>query len=210
MDKILIGIFVFAVGAVLFSFLNVVIEKLSKNTRPRYLLVEFLGGAAAVVLNRYYGFNLQALTVFLFLGVLTVITFIDMDTQEIPPVLNVCIFLIGVMSIWTVGGVSMTDRVIGMLAVSAPLCVFAWFGGFGGGDVKLMFAAGFLLGWKATVAAFFIGVIVGGAYGIYLLIKRLKGMKDEVAFGPFLCLGLAIAVFFGEEIMEAYISLLGF
>lgn len=210
MDKILIGIFVFAVGAVLYSFLNVVIEKLSKGARPRYLLVEFMGGAAAVVLNRCYGFNLRALTVFLFLGVLTVVTFIDMDTQEIPPVLNVCIFLIGVMSIWTVGGVSIADRVIGMLAVSVPLLVFAYFGGFGGGDVKLMFASGFLLGWKAVVAAFFIGVIVGGAYGIYLLVKRLKGMKDEVAFGPFLCLGLAVAVFFGEEIMEAYISLLGF
>ena len=209
MDKILLGIFLFAAGAIMYSFLNVVINKLSKETKPRYLLVEFMGGMAAVVLNWYYGFNLRAFTIFLFFAVMTVITFIDMDTKEIPPVLNVCIFLIGVMSIWTVGGISMVDRVIGMLVISAPLCVLALLGGFGGGDVKLMFAAGFLLGWKSTVAGFFKGIIVGGVYGVYLLIKKLKGKKDEVAFGPFLCLGLAVSVFWGEEIMKAYISFLG-
>jgi len=42
------------------------------------------------------------------------------------------------------------------------------------------------------------------------LIKKLKGMKAQVAFGPFLCLGLAIAVFAGEKIIDLYISFLGF
>ena len=35
MDKILLGIFLFAVGAIMYSFLNVVINKLSKETKPR-------------------------------------------------------------------------------------------------------------------------------------------------------------------------------
>ncbi len=176
----------------------------------RYALVELLGGVTAVFVSLYYGLNMQALTVFLFLSVMTVITFIDIDTMEIPPVLNFCIFLIGVLSIWTIGGISITDRIIGMLVISAPLYVLALFGGFGGGDVKLMFAAGFLLGWKATVAGFFIGIIIGAVYAGYLLIKKLKGMKAEVAFGPFLCLGMAVAVFVGEKLLDIYISFLGF
>lgn len=249
--KILIEIVIFAAGAAVYSFLNVVIYRLPEKKKiikgnaicrkcghdltmrdmvpvlswcflkgkcrycgekipARYTFVEVLGGATAVFLNLYFGFNLQALTVFLFYAVMTVITFIDIDTMEIPPVLNVCIFFIGVLSIWTVGGISIVDRIIGMLVISAPLYVLALFGGFGGGDVKLMFAAGFFLGWKATVAGFFIGIIIGAVYAVYLLIKKLKGMKAEVAFGPFLCLGMAIAVFVGEKIMNIYISYLGF
>lgn len=176
----------------------------------RYVLVELLGGVLAAVLVRYFGIGLYSLTMFIFLAFLTVITFIDIDTMEIPPVLNFGIFLIGIVSIWTVGGISIADRLIGMFAVSAPLFIIALFGGFGGGDVKLMFAAGFLLGWKAVIAAFFIGIIAGGIYAGYLLIKKLKGKKEEVAFGPFLCLGLSIAAFAGEELFNAYISFLGF
>ncbi len=176
----------------------------------RNVFIELLGGVTAVLLNRQFGIGLHAATMFLFFAVMTVITFIDIDTMEIPPVLNVCIFLTGIASIWTVGGISIADRFIGMFAISAPLCVLALFGGFGGGDVKLMFAAGFLLGWKITVAGFFIGIMIGGVYAGYLLIKKLKGMKAQVAFGPFLCLGLAIAVFAGEKIIDLYISFLGF
>lgn len=177
---------------------------------PRYPFVELLGGVTAVFLSLYYGVNLQAFTVFLFFAVMTVITFIDIDTMEIPPVLNVCIFLIGVLSIWTIGGISIVDRIIGMFAVSVPLYVLALFGGFGGGDVKLMFAAGFFLGWKAVVAGFFVGIIIGAVYAVYLLIKKLKGMKAEIAFGPFLCLGMAIAAIAGERLFNLYISYLGF
>lgn len=176
----------------------------------RYVFIEILGGVTAALMNRHFGIGLHAVTMFLFFAVMTVITFIDIDTMEIPPVLNVCIFLIGIASIWTVGGISMADRIIGMLVISVPLYILALFGGFGGGDVKLMFAAGFLLGWKITVAGFFIGIIIGGVYAGYLLIKKLKGMKAEVAFGPFLCIGLAIAVLAGDKIIDVYISFLGF
>lgn len=250
MVRLLINIILFAVGALVYSFLNVVIYRLPekksifkkdyicskcghdlpvKDRIPvfswiflrgkcrycgtkipmRYALVELFGGIITVFINWYYGLNLHALTVFLFFAVMTVITFIDMDTMEIPPVLNALILLIGIMSIWTIGGLSIVDRIIGMFVISVPVYVLALFGGFGGGDVKLMFAAGFLLGWKATVAAFFIGIIVGAVYSVFLLIKKLKGLKAEIAFGPFLCLGLAIAVFVGEQLMDAYISSLG-
>lgn len=249
--RIFIEIIIFAVGAGVYSFLNMVIYRLPEKKKiikasaiccqcghdltvkdmipvlswcslrgkcrycggkisARYTFVELLGGVTALFLSLYYGINMQAFTVFLFYAVMTVITFIDWDTMEIPPVLNVCIFLIGVLSIWTIGGISIVDRIAGMLVISVPLCVLALLGGFGGGDVKLMFAAGFLLGWKATVAGFFIGIIIGAVYAVYLLIKKLKGMKAEVAFGPFLCIGMAVAAVAGERLMDMYISYLGF
>lgn len=43
--------------------------------------------------------GLQGIIYFLFLAVLTVVTFIDMDTMEIPFMLNVIIFVMGVVSL---------------------------------------------------------------------------------------------------------------
>lgn len=179
-----------------------------EKVTPRYLFVEMLGGISAVALVYYYGANLAALTVFAFFAVMTVISFIDYDTMIIPPQLNFLIFVIGVISIWTMGGPSIVDRIIGMFAISLPLYIIIMIvpNGFGGGDIKLMFAAGFMLGWKATVAAFFIGLVLGGAYGIYLMARRKKGKDDHFAFGPFLCVGLAIALFYGEAMVNAYLS----
>ena len=37
--------------------------------------------------------------------------------------------------------------------------------------------------------------IIGSIYGIYLLIKRIKGFKDSVPFGPFLVLGSTTLIF---------------
>lgn len=174
----------------------------------RYTFVEILGGAIAVGLNMYYGYSLAALTVFLLFCLLTVISFIDNDTMIIPPELNFMILVLGVISIWTMGGVSILDRVIGLFCISLPLYIIICIvpNGFGGGDIKLMFAVGFFLGWKATVAAFFIGLVIGGGYGIYLLMRRKMGRKEHFAFGPFLCIGIAIAVFYGEAMINAYLS----
>lgn len=176
----------------------------------RDMLVELLGGVFAVGLTAYYGVNLKALTIFLFFAVLTIVTCIDMDTMEIPFVLNVTILILGIISIWTVGGVSILERMIGLFCISLPLFLIVLIipEGFGGGDIKLMFAAGFLLGWKATVIAFLIGLILGGGYGAVCLARRKHGKKDHFAFGPFLSVGLAIAVFCGTQLMDMYLEFL--
>lgn len=176
----------------------------------RYTIVELLGGVFAVVLAAYFGINLKALTMFLFFAILTVVTCIDMDIMEIPFVLNIGILVLGVISIFTVGEVRIVERIIGMFCISLPLYLIVLIipEGFGGGDIKLMFAAGFLLGWKATVIGFFIGLILGGAYGGICLAGRKRGKKDHFAFGPFLSVGLAVSVFCGTQMMDLYINIL--
>lgn len=212
----------FIIGVIVFACLNIVIDQLPKklgvkdDTIPfkmlsvRHILIDLLGGVFAVILTKYYGINLAALTVFLFFSVLTVVTFIDMDTMEIPFILNIIILILGVISIWTVEGPSILERIIGLFCVSLPLFLIVLIvpDGFGGGDIKLMFAAGLFLGWKATVIAFFIGLIAGGAYGVVCLARRKKGKKDHFAFGPFLCVGLVIAQFCGTGLMDRYIDML--
>ena len=81
-------------------------------------------------------------------------------------------------------------------------------GGFGGGDIKLMAAAGLLLGWQRSLFAVFLALLAGGGYGIWLLAAHKAGRKDHFAFGPFLCIGIAAALFWGGDVVAWYAGLL--
>lgn len=67
-------------------------------------------------------------------------------------------------------------------------------GGFGMGDVKLGVAMGLVLGWPAGFSAVVLGLLVGGLYGIGLVVARRATLQDGIPLGPFLTLGLAAAV----------------
>jgi len=132
--------------------------------------------------------------------VLIAIAIIDIKTKEIPDSLNIALFFIGISAIWLLPDITPAERIIGFFAVSFPLLLFAIFlnGSFGGGDVKLMAAAGFLLGWQSALVAFIISAITSSLYGITALALRKKSLKDHFAFGPFLAFGIMVALLTGN------------
>jgi len=79
----------------------------------------------------------------------------------------------------------------------------------GGGDIKLCAAAGLMLGWQNMLVAIMIALITGGGYGIWLLASGSKGRKEHFAFGPFLVLGIAVALLYGNELISWYLGLFG-
>ena len=79
--------------------------------------------------------------------------------------------------------------------------------GMGMGDVKLAAAAGFLLGWPDIVIGIFLAFIIGAIFSIILMVRREKGMKSIVPFGPFIALGILLVIFFGDNIMRGYFGL---
>lgn len=48
----------------------------------------------------------------------------------------------------------------------------------------------------------------GNNTGALLLAQKKANRKSQFAFGPFLCIGIAIAMFFGETIADWYMGLL--
>ena len=51
-------------------------------------------------------------------------------------------------------------------------------------------------------------MLLGGGFGALLLAQKKANRKSQFAFGPFLCIGIAIAMFFGETIADWYMGLL--
>ena len=81
--------------------------------------------------------------------------------------------------------------------------------GIGGGDIKLMAAAGLLLGWKLAILAFLIGCVLGSViHVIRMRVSDAKGSKAEhvLAMGPYLSAGIFIAALWGERIVTWYLG----
>ena len=73
----------------------------------------------------------------------------------------------------------------------------------GGGDVKLMAAAGLLLGWKHIILAMMIGCVLGSI--IHVIRMNADKKKEHVlAFGPYLAMGIYLTILFGNPIIQWY------
>lgn len=225
-SKALAGLFIFLSGGVIFFYLGRLsrrlifketekqedVNVLKKMTSAENRMVSLAGGILALVITGYYGMSMAALTLFLVSAVLVMITVIDMYTQTIPPVLNIILGALGLVSILTMPGISVAERVIGFFCISVPMFMIVLLvpGGFGGGDIKMMAASGILLGWKGNLAAFFIGLIIGGGYGAFLLISGKKGRKEHFAFGPCLSIGIFVSAYagIGMRIVDQYLYMI--
>lgn len=175
----------------------------------RYPLVEAAGGLLAVWCFFTFRWNMAQVAIsFTAAALLLTIALIDYDTMEIPDGLNLCLAAAALASVWCFPQVSLIQRCIGAFCVSAPMFLFclAVPDAFGGGDVKLLTAMGFFLGWKACLVGAFIGFLIGGVQASYLLItKKVRhGEGAHMAFGPALCAGLFLAVLYGARIFEWY------
>ena len=182
----------------------------------RYFLVEVLGGVLALGCTRRFGTALSltqglfgmswaALTALAVCGILLSVALIDAETQLIPNRLNAAVAVLAVLNL-LLSPARWAGALIGMVCISVPMLLLclAIPGAFGGGDIKLMAAAGLFLGWQHTLLAMFFGILGGGFYGMYLLAARKADKKDHFAFGPFLCVGIVLALLFGDPVLAWY------
>ena len=66
-------------------------------------------------------------------------------------------------------------------------------GGMGGGDLKLACFISLVVGFPTNISAIYFGFILGGVFGILVLLFKLKKLKSQIPFGPFLILGAVIS-----------------
>ena len=179
---------------------------------PRYPGVEAAGGILAVWCFFVYRTDpARAVLSFLAASLLLTIALIDWDTMEIPDGLNLSLAVLAVFSAVLFPEPGISSRMLGMVCVSLPMYLFCFVidGAFGGGDIKLLGAMGFFLGWKALVSGAVFGFFFGGLEAIYLLAtgKARRGEGAHMAFGPALCAGLFLAELYGESMISWYFGL---
>lgn len=142
---------------------------------------------------------------------LACISWEDIKSREISDGRQVLLGILGLMLALVTKDCPMTERVAGLFCVSVPMLTICLFhpGAFGGGDIKLSAAGGFYLGWKKMAVAGTLSVLLAGAYIIGLVLRGLRkekriSIEREIAYGPFLCTGMAAALFWGEALIQWY------
>ena len=104
------------------------------------------------------------------------------------------------------------NHLFGALAATVFFGSLFYFGKgkiLGGGDVKLGFALGLLLGWPDILMALMLTFLLGGAVGLILMLNRKKTMKDFLPLAPFLAISVGLTVLFGYQIINGYFALVG-
>lgn len=177
----------------------------------RDTILEFLGGIAGVVCFMMYPFQWDAIFVFSLFMILLAITMIDFDTMTIPNGLLIALLVPIVFMCLLHPEISWFERILGFFCVSVPMYVLILIipDCFGGGDVKLIAICGVLLGWKMTLLAAFIAILMGGIYAVYLMATKKSKKGAYIAFGPYLSVGIMVSLTYGESILNWYLSLFG-
>ncbi|MCL2424789.1 MAG: prepilin peptidase [Oscillospiraceae bacterium] len=178
----------------------------------QYPLVELSCALLAVVTFMRFGLSLETILAFGVTVTLLAISVIDLQTSKIPNSLVIAIAVFAVAAIWFFPHATLLERVIGFFIISIPLLIITLVvnGAFGGGDIKLMAACGFLLGWQDTLLAFFIALLLGGVCAIFLISTGKRARGEHMVFGPAISLGVAISLFFGYDIISWYLTLITF
>jgi len=174
----------------------------------QYPVVEALNGVLWVLTFAFGGMTWDSLLGCCLVSALLVLSVIDWRTYEIPLGINIFIAVLGVIHLLVHCDQWLT-YVLGFFCVSAVLFLLYLFTkgrGMGGGDIKLMAAAGLFLGWKLVIVAFLFGCL----YACVIHIARMMIYKKDsvLAFGPYLSGGILTALWFGERIIQWYVNLL--
>lgn len=178
----------------------------------RYPAVEFLSGILFLLVWFTYGLNWESLFVIILFSILVIISFIDIDLQIIPDRFIVILFaLAAIHAIYQClfFSVRWYSWIIGFFAASAFLLILGLIipDSIGGGDIKLMAAAGLFIGPKLILLALFISALYALIPALFLMIQKKGSLKTALPFGPFLSLGIITSVLFGEKLLMWYLSL---
>ena len=178
-----------------------------------YPLAEILHAALWFPVFLVFGFTPEAMLFALFSSALLGLSLIDGKTGIIPPGFPIFIGLLGILRIllqvflYRNTGFFL-QALLGAVSVSVPLIIVYIISkatAIGGGDIKLMAAAGLLLGWKLTILSFALACILGAA--IHLVRMRFFGAGRVLRMGPYLAAGLYLSMLWGEQLLGWYFSL---
>jgi prepilin signal peptidase PulO-like enzyme (type II secretory pathway) len=204
-------------AAALIPVLSWVIQKgkslcCGKKLSPWYPITEVATGLVYVLLWRYVVQvmmdPIDMLALYTIVSALIVIVIADLKYHIIPDLMTGVIVLAGVIYVWP--GLVLEHVGAGLLdmGILFALYILTRGKGMGFGDVKFAFVIGLLLGMRDGLLALYLAFLLGGLYGIGVLVLKRGGMKSMIAFGPFLVAGLVLMMFWSGDIWRVFSKLI--
>ncbi len=177
------------------------------------LVSELTFACVTFLLFFFYDLSFLFLVYLVAAAVLLVLSLVDLDIKEVPHGLLLVLILLGVLLFIlsffpkvSLSKILWWEHLVGAVAVSLPLFVIMVVsgGGVGGGDVKLMFCLGLLLGYKLILLSFLFGVVLAAIFSVALIVLYGKNGKYALPLVPFLSVGAFIAMISGEKLISLF------
>ena len=169
------------------------------------------------------GISMDTILYSIAVAALLSLSVVDWNTEYIPLEYNLIILCCGLIRLF-LDLSNWEEYLIGLIAVSGFLCIvnrisvpvlkrrYADQGievdsAIGDGDIKLMAATGLLLGWKLNFIALGMGCIAGSV--IHLIRMAVCKGDRQFALGPYLSLGVYLAIVCGRQLVSWYLNMMG-
>lgn len=177
-----------------------------------YPFFEFMTGILFAISYIVFGATIEFLISITFISMLLIIIISDYQTMIIPDQLLIAsgfilMILIGINKGIVGLGFSVLDGIIAFTI----MYLIKKLGDFlfkkesmGGGDIKLMFIFGLVLGLPMTLFSIFLASFIGLPISLYILYKK---KEHEIPFGPFLAVA-AIVIMITELNLDKLIEIL--
>ena len=175
---------------------------------PLYPAVELTTALLVAACVLAFGLTGEMLVAAFFCAVLVAVSAIDLTHRIIPNRIVIPAFVVVLVANtliepspeWTLAALGASGFLF--------LAVLAYPAGMGMGDVKLALLMGAALGKSVTVALM-LAMVAALVPAVFLLARHgSKARKMGIPFGPFLALGSVVALFWGDALLDAYLSLL--
>lgn len=201
----------------------------------QYPFVELLTGAAFFACARTWGLNPPTFVNTVLLALLIVLVFTDYHHQILPNVLTIPGAVVGValspLQVFPFYSGVLEVKAAGLLGLDETPVAWPWLGalfgalfgggllllvatlykavrrrdGLGMGDVKMMLMVGAFLGYRLALLTIFGGALLGTLVGVSLQVAGKATMQTKLAFGVFLGIAAAAALFWGLPFLDWYL-----
>ncbi len=203
------------IPVVSYIFLRGKCRNCKTHISAQYPVIELTNSLIYLLLFMHFGLTLNFGFYAILSSILIVITIIDYYHKIIPNQLNLIILIMGIifkLITWFVlkEENELVDNLLGFLIGGGIFLLIAVVtdGAMGGGDIKIMGALGVWFGVKGILLITLLSFVIGAVVSIILLITKIKSRKDEIAFGPFICIATLLAILYTNEIIHIYFNLL--
>lgn len=173
-----------------------------------YPFIELMTGVLFAFAYWRLGWGIELIVAFFFISLLVIIVVSDLAYMLIPD--KVLIFFLPLLAIGRVLSplTPWWDSLVGAVVGFGILYIIAVLsnGGMGGGDIKLFFLIGLVLGTIDTLLTLFLAAVIGMIVGITVLSKNKQGRKTPIPFGPSIALAAVIVYFYGDLLINWYLG----
>ena len=164
-----------------------------------YLIMEVCTGMLFAVCYHVYDFTLDLLIALIFVSCMITIIISDIEYMIIlDEVLIVSSVLIIIVSLLNIGIIDTAMKILSGIGAFLTMLFIKYAGdkmfkqdSLGGGDIKMMFVVGLVLGYALSVCNIFLATFIAFPIALFLLISK---KNNVIPFGPFL--GMAALIIF--------------